>query len=41
MRASEVTEKWLKGLDYVVQRPGRLSIDGVMIRELTWMAAGT
>lgn len=34
MKASEVTATWLQSLSFVVQPPGRLTIDGVLIRDL-------
>jgi len=34
MKARDVTEPWLKSLDYVVQPPGRVTIDGVAVRDL-------
>ncbi len=33
-KASEVTVEWLQGLDYLVQPPGRATIEGVIVREL-------
>jgi dTDP-4-dehydrorhamnose 3,5-epimerase len=35
MLARDVTEKWLKSLSFVVQSPGKVTIDGVRVRDLT------
>ena len=34
-RASEVTVEWLKSLEFLVQPPGRATIQGVIVRDLT------
>jgi dTDP-4-dehydrorhamnose 3,5-epimerase len=34
MRPRDVTEPWLRSLDYVVQPPGKVTIDGVIVRDL-------
>ncbi|MFI5372502.1 MAG: dTDP-4-dehydrorhamnose 3,5-epimerase family protein [Candidatus Eisenbacteria bacterium] len=35
MQARDVRESWLKSLDYIVQPPGKVTIDGVLVRDLT------
>jgi len=35
MQPRDVTAKWLQSLEYVVQPPARVSIQGVMVRDLT------
>lgn len=35
MLARDVREPWLKSLDYIVQSPGKVTIEGVLVRDLT------
>lgn len=35
MHARDVTEQWLRSLDFVVQPPGKVTLDGVLVRDLT------
>jgi dTDP-4-dehydrorhamnose 3,5-epimerase len=35
MLARDVTEKWLRSLSFVVQSPGKVTIDGARVRDLT------
>jgi len=35
MKPSKVTADWLKNLEYLVQPPGKATIDGVIVRDLT------
>ena len=35
MKANEVTVDWLKSLEFQVQPPGRVTIQGVIVRDLT------
>ncbi|MCC6348655.1 MAG: dTDP-4-dehydrorhamnose 3,5-epimerase family protein [Candidatus Eisenbacteria bacterium] len=34
-KASEVTVEWLQSLEYLIQPPGRATIQGVIVRDLT------